>query len=178
MAQLSHGSWIRRLMEPWTTPCTRCTGPRWTAPKGYAPFKSEPFAGDHMVLDACVRRTTARAPETGWRGGASPMDRRRTLIRPTGHQIARGRALHVVGATGHTPRRLGRRSAHPRRPAPKGAARGLPACGRWCCGASPSQRMTGICCSPRGEGPGELTGEEKATVRRLDDGGRSGSAPA
>jgi hypothetical protein len=38
--------------------------------------------------------------------------------------------------------------------------------------------MMGICCSPRGEGPGELTGEEKAMVKRLDDGGRSGGALA
>jgi hypothetical protein len=40
-------------------------GPRWIAPKGYAPIRSEPFAGDHTILDACVRRTAVRAPEIG-----------------------------------------------------------------------------------------------------------------
>jgi hypothetical protein len=70
-------------------------------------------------MRACEGRRRARRRQ-GWRGGASPEDRRCTLIQPAGHQIVHGRALHVVGATVHTPRRSGRRSAHPQRPTPKG----------------------------------------------------------
>jgi hypothetical protein len=168
---------IQRLRNPWTTPCTRCTGPRWTAPKGHAPFKSESFASDRTVLDACVRRITAHAPETGverrrFAGGSpahpNPAHRASNCARASSTHSWGNRTL--LGGQGGGPRTHGGRHR-------KGAARGSPPCGRRCCGASPNQRMTGKRCSPHGEGPGELTGEEKATVRRLNDGGGSGGAP-
>jgi hypothetical protein len=44
--------------------------------------------------------------------------------------------------------------------------------------AQGSEKRMGRLCSPRGEAPGELTGEGKATVMEFDDGGGSGGAPA
>jgi hypothetical protein len=73
---------------------------------------------------ACEGRRRACRKQK-WRGGASPEDRRRTLDRPTRHQIVRERALHVDGKQAHAHRGSKEWLVHPRRPVPKGGGAGF-----------------------------------------------------
>jgi hypothetical protein len=91
-----------------------------------------------------VRRTTARAPETGGRGGALPEDRRCALDCCTGHHFMRAGALHEDRKHAHTPRRSGARRGHPRWPAPEGGGSASPA-SPWsrCCAQEKGKKGAG-----------------------------------
>jgi hypothetical protein len=50
---------------PWTAPCTRCTGPRWTGRSKRRGMQSKPSARDLKAQDARKRRAAATSPESG-----------------------------------------------------------------------------------------------------------------
>jgi hypothetical protein len=50
---------------PWTAPCARRTGPRWTAPFKRRGTRSRLSVQDLMALDVCTRWAAAASPETG-----------------------------------------------------------------------------------------------------------------
>jgi hypothetical protein len=71
---------------PWTAPCTRCTGPRWTAPfktKGYAILAIRARSNGPGGVQA---RAAAASPERGgarWElAGVGPGRRSRPPLRP------------------------------------------------------------------------------------------------
>jgi hypothetical protein len=50
---------------PWTAPCARCTGPRWTGHSKRRGMRSKPSARDLKAQNACKRRAAATSLESG-----------------------------------------------------------------------------------------------------------------
>jgi hypothetical protein len=84
----------------WIAPCTRCTGPEWTAHSKRRGMRSEPPAQDLTALDARVRDSAASSPECGgarWEFvGVAPWRRSRPLTRPQDSTKRRGDACARV----------------------------------------------------------------------------------
>jgi hypothetical protein len=78
----------------WTAPCTRCTGPRWTAHSKRRGTRSEPPVQDPTALDARVRDAAATSPEcSGARrklAGVAPGRHSRPQTRPRDSSKRRG----------------------------------------------------------------------------------------
>jgi hypothetical protein len=106
----------------WTAPCTRCTGPRWTARFKRRGMRSWPSARDRTAQDACKRWAAATSPESGSAGrelaGAA-------LDHAVGHRFAHERALRVAERHAHASRGSGRWIGLPRWPAPGGGGAGF-----------------------------------------------------
>jgi hypothetical protein len=54
-----------RARAPWTAPCARRTGPRWTGRITRRGTRSGPSTQDLMALDVCTRWAAAASPECG-----------------------------------------------------------------------------------------------------------------
>jgi hypothetical protein len=85
---------------PWTAPCARCTGPRWTPPP---PFKrrgtrSWPSSRDRTAQDACKRWRRRRRRREAARGESSPA---LALDSAPGHLSDHGLVQNVVRAHAH-----------------------------------------------------------------------------
>jgi hypothetical protein len=162
----------RCTRAPWTAPCARRTGPRWTVPlkrKGY------------LISAVCARSdgpgqtragATASTPECGSArqglAGASPGRRSRPSSRPrVGAKCNAGACARDQGVRGAI-------GPH-RRPVPEGGGAAASS-GRHCCARNKGELGGGFC-SPCAEEEGGLTGGEKAAAKGLDDGGGSGGAP-
>jgi hypothetical protein len=80
----------------WTAPCSRCTGPRWTARSKQRGTRPVPSVQDLTALDARVRDAAASTPEcSGARrelAGVAPGRRSRPLTRPQDSTKRRGDA--------------------------------------------------------------------------------------
>jgi hypothetical protein len=89
----SNGHGLARA--PWTAPCARCTGPRWTARFKRRGTRSWPSARDRTAQDAC-RWAAAMSPESGGArrelAGVGPGRRSRPSTRPQASAKRRGGA--------------------------------------------------------------------------------------
>jgi hypothetical protein len=99
----SNGHGLARA--PWTAPCARCTGPRWTARFKRRGTQSWPSARDRTAQDACKRWAAATSPESGGArrdlAGVGPKRRSRPPLRPRVRAKRRGDACaHVRGVYG------------------------------------------------------------------------------
>jgi hypothetical protein len=90
----SNGHGLARA--PWTAPCARCTGPRWTARFKRRGTRSWPSARDRTAQDACNRWAAATSPESGGArrelAGVGPGRRSRPPLRPRASAKRRGGA--------------------------------------------------------------------------------------
>jgi hypothetical protein len=116
-----------RARAPWTAPCARRTGPRWTAPFKRRGTRSGPSVQDLMALDVCTRWAAVASLETGAARRCLALIRRRTLSCCSGRHLARVWALRVAGEHASKPRGSGGWRGHPRRPAPEGGGPASPA---------------------------------------------------
>jgi hypothetical protein len=160
---------LGRAMDLWSNSWGSRRPSRGRGPRVYGgpAFKREgardpvhPSQITRLRSHACEARRRARRRQ-GRRGGASPEDRRRTLIRCTGRLFARAWALCVAGEHASTPRRSGRRRGHPQRLVPEGGGSASPVSpwSGYC--AQGKEKWVGRLCSPREEEPGEHAGEGK-----------------
>jgi hypothetical protein len=114
----------RCVRVPWTAPCARCTGPRWTGRSKRRGMRSKPSARDLKVQDARKRRAAATLPESsGARlglAGVGPGRRSRPPLRPrAGAKRSGGACARDRGSMG---------AILPRwRPAPEGGGAATPA---------------------------------------------------
>jgi hypothetical protein len=116
----SHG----RMRAPWTAPCARRTGPRWTTPFKRRGTRSGPSAQDLTAIDVRERGATASTPECGGARqgltGVGPGRRSRPSSRPqVGAKLSAGACARDQGVRGAI-------GPH-RRPAPEGGGAATPA---------------------------------------------------
>jgi hypothetical protein len=107
---------------PWTAPCARCTGPRWTGRITRRGTRSGPSTQDLTALDVCTDGRRWRRRSAAVRGGSSPA---RPLDHAVGHRFTRERALRVAERHAHASRGSGRWIGLPRRSAPEGGGAGF-----------------------------------------------------
>jgi hypothetical protein len=81
---------------PWTAPCARCTGPRWTGRITRRGTRSGPSTQDLTALDVCTRWAAAASPERGGArrelAGVGPRRRSHPPLRPRARAKCRGGA--------------------------------------------------------------------------------------
>jgi hypothetical protein len=116
----SNGQGLARA--PWTAPCARCTGPRWTARFKRRGTRSRPFIANRTAQDACKRGRRRRRRSAAARGGGFAGAAQDQAV---GRRFARGRVLHVAERHAHSSRGSGRWIGPPRRPAPEGGGAGF-----------------------------------------------------
>jgi hypothetical protein len=90
----------RRARAPWTAPCARCTGPRWTGRIKRRGMRSGPLVRDPTALDARKRWAAVTSPESGGArrelAGIGSGWRSRPLARPQVSSKCRGDACARV----------------------------------------------------------------------------------
>jgi hypothetical protein len=150
----------RRARAPWTAPCARCTGPRWTGRLKRRGTRSWPSARDLTAQDARSdgrrrRRRSEAARGGGFAGAAQDQ--------AVGRRFARERTLRVAERHAHASRGSGRWIGLPRRPAPKGGGAGFA-----------SVRVPVLRCELKGKAAGKMMLTTRGNVGRAH-GRRGGS---